>query len=295
MPEHLTSTPPSHSDPQQDVKSGLLAAFRRILRPLIRILIRNDVSFGEFSEVVKTVYVETAARDFALQDRKPSGSRIAILTGLTRKEVKRLTDQMVSAAAPKVSNFSRITRVLEGWHTDAEYTGPYGMPIELMFDSEDGPSFGELVKRYSGDMPARAMLEELKRIRAVDEDENNHIFVLKRSFIQDKLTPETLEYIGSSLNRYAATLDFNLNPHREESPRFERRVVTDTGISAEQMEEFKTVLKNKGQEFLETLDNWLSLREEETERLQTKNRINTGVGVYLFVDESDGDSKNAGD
>ena len=72
-------------------KRSLLAAYSRLLRPLIKILIRNGVSFSELSEVAKETYVHVASTDFKVPHRKMSQARIAILTGLTRKEVNRLT------------------------------------------------------------------------------------------------------------------------------------------------------------------------------------------------------------
>ena len=78
--------------PEADLKLAILAAYKRLLRPLVRILIRNSVSFAEFSEIAKDVYVEVAARDFRLPEKNMTQGRIAILTGLTRKEVNRLLD-----------------------------------------------------------------------------------------------------------------------------------------------------------------------------------------------------------
>ncbi|MFK7887275.1 MAG: DUF6502 family protein, partial [Gammaproteobacteria bacterium] len=72
-----------------DVKRGLLAAYRRFMAPLVRILIRNGISFNEFADELRGVYVDVAASDFPIEGRSPSGTRVAILTGLTRKEVKR--------------------------------------------------------------------------------------------------------------------------------------------------------------------------------------------------------------
>src|SRR5512144_2025597 len=148
------------------VRPGLLAAYRKILQPLVRILIRHGISFGELSEVLKTVFVEVASRDFTLPNRKVSQSRIAILTGLTRKEVAKQEEILASGQALSIdTNLNRATRVLEGWHTDPEFTGPYGMPLELPFESDgNGASFTTLVRKYSGDMAARAMLDELLRV-----------------------------------------------------------------------------------------------------------------------------------
>ena len=82
-------------------------------------MIRNGISFGELAEVLKNVFVEVAARDFQIEERKASRSRIAIMTGLTRKEVAKQEEILNSGKALQVvSNLNRIARVLAGWHSD---------------------------------------------------------------------------------------------------------------------------------------------------------------------------------
>jgi hypothetical protein len=78
---------------ESDLKQGLLNAYRRLLRPLVRILIRNGIAFGEFADIAKEVYVDVAATDFQVPHKKMSQSRISILTGLTRKDVSRIKSQ----------------------------------------------------------------------------------------------------------------------------------------------------------------------------------------------------------
>ena len=72
------------------VKTGLLAAYYKLLRPLIRILLRHGITYAEISEVIKRVYVQTAAEEFRVPGKKMTKARIAIVTGLTRKEVQRI-------------------------------------------------------------------------------------------------------------------------------------------------------------------------------------------------------------
>ena len=160
----------SHKDQtDSDVKQGLLAAYRRFMGPLVRILIRNGISFNEFADELKGVFVEVAQSDFPIDERNPSGTRIAILTGLTRKEVKKQLEVIEGSASSRApeARMSRVNRVLDGWHKDNEFVGPYSLPLELMFDERRGdvPSFSELVRRFSGDMSPRAMLDELVRLK----------------------------------------------------------------------------------------------------------------------------------
>ena len=84
-------------------KLGLLAAYRKLIQPLVRILVRNDVNFYDFVEVLKSVFVEVADKEeFRLPNRAMSDSRIAILTGLNRKEVARQRDALYSWRAHQV-------------------------------------------------------------------------------------------------------------------------------------------------------------------------------------------------
>jgi hypothetical protein len=264
------------------VKDTLLGAFRQLLRPLVRILLRSGVSFSEYAEISKVVFVEVAARDFPLGAQKSTQSRIAILTGLTRKDVARVTDIIESKAAPTTANLNRIGRVLAGWHQDPDFTGPYGLPLELEFDSKPR-GFTDLVRRYSGDLPPRAMLDELKRVGAVNVLPAGRIKVLTRSYIPTPADPAGVQFMGVALRDLAETLDLNLNQDPN-AGYFERRVWTPAGIDPSAMPEFDALVNEKGQEFLEMLDNWITGKETDAESIPPDQKIRVGVGVYLFSD-----------
>lgn len=279
----------------ESVKTTLLAAFRRLMIPLVRILLRHGVSFKEFAEAVKTVYVEVGSADFKLEGKRQSISRIAIITGLTRKEVGRIVDLLNRGDAISVSHVDRVSNVLRGWHQDPDYTGPYGVPRELHFDSSGGVSFTRLVRRYSGDMPARAMLEELLRVNAVDELSGGSLRVLSRSYIPNKVDPSKMEFMGLALRDLAETLDQNLDP-KQERALFERRVWTPTGVRTELIPEFDGLVREYGQAYLERLDNWLSQnqeRESPDEQAST-NITKVGLGIYMFMDRDQDELKGGG-
>ncbi len=279
----LKATPEQDPGADRGLKEGLLAAFRRLLRPLARILIRHGIAYGEFAEVAKTVFVETAAEDFALPGRKSSGSRIAILTGLTRKEVKRLVDQARQGKPVSRTNPSRAGRVLAGWHSDPRFTGSGG-PLALPFDSDSGPSFSELVRRYSGDMPARAMLEELDRVSAVDMTDEEQIRPTGRVYIPFELDKESVERLGQTLHDLGDTLAFNLDPAREGTAKFERRVYPADLMGSGKAHAFRAISAEKGQELLEYLDDWLNTTGDTESEQRT---VRAGVGVYFFSNSVD--------
>jgi hypothetical protein len=267
------------------LRLGLLAAYRKLMQPLVRVLIRNGVSFGELAEVLKSVFVEVAARDFQI-DERTSRSRVAIITGLTRKEVARQEEILRSGQALRmVSNLNRVTRVLEGWHSDPAFTGPYGMPLDLPFESPSSPSFAGLVRKHSGDMAPRAMLDELIRVGVVQQTALGTFKVLARAYIPRDFHPDALERFGEVVHDFICTYEFNM--YKGAGPgRFERKVFADDGLREELMPAFDALLKAKGHAFLIEIHNWISAQESSSSAPNKgRRRIKTGVGVYHFISE----------
>jgi hypothetical protein len=268
------------------VRPGLLAAFRKILQPLVRILLRHGISFGELAEVLKTVFVEVAARDFSLPERKVSQSRIAILTGLTRKEVAKQETLLASGAELDFpANLNRVIRVLDGWHTDPEFTGPYGMPLDLPFDAPTPATFMNLVRKHSGDMAPRAMLDELLRVGAIERLASGSFKVLARAYITRDFDPNALQRFGEVVRDFINTYEFNM----DSSPglrRFERIVFADNGLRQDLIPAFNALIRAKGPQLLNELDNWLSAQDSKVHLLgKESKRVKTGVGIYHFISE----------
>lgn len=268
------------------VKTGLLSAYAKLLRPLIRILLKHGVTYAELSEVVKTVYVSVAALEFRVPGKKMSKARIAIVTGLTRKEVQRISEIDIREKAGQKTNLSRIGRVLSGWHTDPDFTGPYGMPLELRYDS-DVPvdeTFVRLVQRYSGDMTPRAMLDELLRVGAVVETDQSWFKVIRREYVPHTLAPDFLERVGRGVHNFVHTIEMNMQKTGPGKGRFERTVRPDHGIKARDLPLFDQYVRHKCQALLEDIDNWLTKLDQPQKH---DDIVQTGVGIYHFVVEDD--------
>jgi hypothetical protein len=268
-------------------RKGLISAYRKVMEPLVRILLKNGVSYGEFAEVLKNVFVEVAERDVSMPGRRPSQARIAILTGLTRKEVAKQKATLERGDLAETSNLNRLTRVLEAWHTDPEYTGAYGLPIELSFDrGGEKPSFCSLIRKHSGDMAPRAMLDELLRINAVEMLKSGQLRVLMRAYIPQSLHPDALERLGTVVNNFVSTYEHNMENNAVGETRFERVVYADNGLSAELMPAFDRLIREKGQQLLVELDNWLNAEHpNENNNESSGTPINTGVGIYHFIEK----------
>jgi len=267
----------------QEVKDHLRRALSLMFKPLVRLLVAQGVTHADFSETAKEVYVEVALRHFEREGRI-NKSRVAILTGLTRKEVKNVIDRTLESRQ-KEGTLSRPERVLTGWFSDPRYTGPYGIPLELPYDTkEEAPSFIELVRQYSGDMAPRQMLNELLRSGAVIEVENRYKAV-RRDYKFSALSPQFINRLGDVGYRVFSTAAKNIDKAEGGSGYFDRMVFADEGCTDEEVQQFDKYIKTRGQELLEEIDIWFSsLPKHEEKKEDTKN---TGLYMVHYVETAD--------
>jgi hypothetical protein len=267
------------------VKPGLLSAFRVLLRPLVRILLRHGISFAEFAEIVKAVYVEVAVSDFKVAGKRATKSRIAVISGLTRKEVSRVVEVAGTKQDGGKSNLNRVARVLAGWHTDPDFIGPYGMPLEIRYEEDrlSAVSFSTLVRRYSGDMSQRSMLDELVRVGAVVETEPGWLKVLRRVYEPQTLALDNFERVGEVVKNFVDTVDVNLQKEQLGTGRFERIVYSPEGIRNEDMPKFNSYVKERCQALLEEIDNWIAQLDAPSKN-NSQNVTHTGIGIYHYIE-----------
>ena len=268
----------------QEVKDHLRRALSLMFKPLVRLLIAQGVTHAEFAETAKEVYVETALRHFE-KDGRVNRSRVAILTGLTRKEVKNVIDRALSSEQTD-KTYSRPARVLTGWYSDPLFQGPYGIPLELPYDSQDKsePSFADLVKRYSGDMAPRQMLNQLLESGSVVEVEGRYKAV-SRTFTHSQLSPELIRRLGSVGYRVFSSAAKNIDRQDEKGRHFDRMVFADDGCTKEVINLFDEYVRQRGQEFLEELDVWFSSRKDLNRPGEAKQE--TGLYMVHYVEEED--------
>jgi hypothetical protein len=278
------------------VKSGLLAAYSKLLRPLVRILLRHGITYAELAEIIKQVYVHTAAQKFRVPGKKMSKARIAIITGLTRKEVQRIATIEPGVQLKEKTTFSRIGRVISGWHTDPDFTGPYGMPLELIYDSDNQAdvTFVRLVQRFSGDMTPRAMLDELLRVGAVIETDQNWFRAIWREYVPNSMAPNFLDRVGSGIHNFVTTIETNMQKEGPGKGRFERSVWRPGGIKSSDLPVFDEFVRDKCQSMLDDIDNWLSKLDAPEADDKTAS-LNSGVGIYHYVVRKEDDMERLQD
>jgi hypothetical protein len=251
-----------------------------LLEPVILLLLKSGVTWKEFAAVAKAQYVQVATHEFGIRGRPTNVSRVAILTGLDRREVHKLR---VASPAPLEPGFmSKPTQVLEGWYSDSEFIGPKGKPRDLEID-RGGSDFGALVRRYAPGIPVVAMVKELRAAGAIVKTRGGKLRALQRNFIPRALSDNQVRLWGSALRDLGTTLENNVARAATERPRFERRALT-LNVDRRALPEFRAFLEAEGQAFLERVDAWLVNHRVADEDAESSEAIRLGVGVYHIQD-----------
>ena len=267
---------------RRHAQQPLIAALAVLLRPLVRILLQHGLPCDVLSTVARQVYVRVATEEFALPGKKQTTSRVSILTGLPRKEVRRILTTPVAEDQEAADRYNRAARVLAGWLRDREFHDKAGEPAALPVEGNSA-SFGALVRYYSGDMPVRAMLDELLRVGAVRKTEDGRIRLQARFYVPAKSEADKLQILGTDTADLIATIANNLNP--QATPRYQRKVMYDN-VPVEAVQEFQRLSANRAQLFLEGIDSWLSQRDRDINpAVQGTGRKRVGIGLYYFEDD----------
>jgi Family of unknown function (DUF6502) len=262
-----------------------LAATRRWLEPAIHVLLRSGVPWKEFAELAKSVYVDVATDRFGKRGRPTNVSRTAVLTGLTRREVRKQREKRASAAAAPTAYVTKGSLILSAWHLDPEFVDKKGRPRPLPLEGER-TSFAALLKRCGGaDVQPTTLLKELISAGCVRRRADGRLQVLQRDYIPHAMDAEMLRLWGTALADVARTGSHNLTRGPREAARFERRAVNDR-IPMAAIKDFRQLLEQEGQAFLERIDAWLTMHQASamtTESLPVEvTRL--GAGVYHIQD-----------
>ncbi len=258
----------------------LAAALRRLLRPLVQLMIRNGLAYGTLAEIAKREYLHVAAEEERLAGRKQTISRMAILTGLSRKDVARSLKAPDEPEVETAANYNRAARVVTGWVRDSRFIDTNGDPKPLPFDGE-AESFRALVKSFSGDVPPRAILDELERVGAVKRDERGAVCLTARGYLPRSGEAEKLQILGTDVAGLVSTIRHNLD-HDGEQLFFQRKVFYNN-LTKSSVPQLRKLTSAHAQKLLEMLDRWMAEHDlDNNPELEDEGGCRAGVGIYYF-------------
>lgn len=253
-------------------KQILVTAVRTLLRPVVRLMIALGFNARDFMEVTKIVYTEVATSEYGKRGRNANVSRVALLTGLTRREVSRLRKVSVHDPLFLDDPMVPVGRVLSEWHQNPQYLDQHGQPKELLLDT----AFLQLVNQHRGDIPATTIIKELEEHASI-EITLGRVKVLSRYFMPFELDSQAIERFGRVMGDLGNAISQNLLATDREQATFEGRAVHEL-VATTASDAFRKFLERHAMEFLEEMDDWLGDHSERDQSRATR----LGVGIYTI-------------
>ncbi|MEE2672181.1 MAG: DUF6502 family protein [Myxococcota bacterium] len=262
---------------------ALVTALQRLLVPLVRLLLSHGVTHPFLGNLLKRVYVDVAESEFALERRRQTISRLSLLTGIHRKDVKRLREERAEVTAVPRS-VSLGAQLVSRWMGLAEFRdGADPRRLPRLAPADGSPSFESLVESVSKDIRPRAILDEWIRLGVVHLDDEDRVCLNERAFVPEKGFDEKAHYLGRSLRDHLSAAGRNLLGR--EAPLLERTVYYDD-LSVASVDELSELSRTLGAEALEAVNRRaIELQGRDASGGDTSRRMSFGVYFYEEADE----------
>ncbi|MGI9342892.1 MAG: DUF6502 family protein [Gammaproteobacteria bacterium] len=267
-------------------QSALRHACRMLLKPIVSFLMKCGMTYREFIDLAKSSFVEVATDEYGIKGRPTNISRVSILTGISRKEVKRQRDLLEQPEEHPGGRTTDATRVLSGWFQDPDFLDADGEPLALCLSGQ-GATMTELCARYAGDIAATTMAKELKRVGAVEEDADGRLLAKRRYYMPTPFDPQWIMNAGSIFSDLGKNINHNLAADDDHPSRFLGRATDDT-IAESAIPEFRKFIEENGGPFLELVDDWLTKHRVDDEAGKgsvNDRRVRLGLGMFLIQGE----------
>lgn len=247
-------------------------------------MLRSGIGYVQFAEMAKHAFVEEALGERDARGRVTNLSRVAIRTGISRKEVARIRSSILQLkhelAEPAIdtANSGHAARVLQLWHADSRFIDSTGHPRDLPMGG-DGITFSLLVRAAGGDVPPGAVRAELVDAGAVAELEDGRMRPTKRYFVPADVGEDLL--VGFTHFVVPILAGLVRNTDRDCSQPFFQRLAYSDRLTASSVPVFREISKGLSSSFLQTVDDWLSINESNLD-LPASSLHGVGVGVFYY-------------
>ena len=274
-------------NPASEPSKALISALKRVLRPLIRFMLANGVTLPFLTQLLKQLYVEVAEEHFALEGKPQTDSRISLLTGVHRKDVRRLRNEPPDTT-DTTSTISLGAQIVSNWLSERRYTDGEGHPKVLPMRSKNARtvSFEDLVASVSRqDLRPRVVLDELLRLEIVSVNDEEYIALRHEAFIPPEGSDEQFHYFAQNVRDHIAAAAHNLDANK---PAMLERAVTYHGLTDENVVELKELSSQLATEALKAVNRRAKqLKKQSAKRADNDQRINFGTYFYSESEEDE--------
>jgi hypothetical protein len=244
---------------------------KRVLKPFIRFLMQKEIVYTSFQDLVKSTYVEVAIETAQIDNKRLTDSRLSLVTGIHRKEIKRIREAIEQKRPPCQSELqaSLGAAVMAKWlsHPDYSTDDHQTKPIPL---KGEPPSFEALVYSISKDKHFRSLLDDWQTqdIISLHDDE---VKLLKQGFVPSKDEDEKLFFAGKNAGALLNTIQHNLS--NQDNLMFERSVYYQD-LTCDQVSKIEEFARQRNLETLTLINEMaVNLSESSNENLTDKSAI----------------------
>lgn len=279
--------PTSNSDPGPVAATrgplapdSLLKAARRVMRPMVRLMMRSGVTFPVLADTLRHLFVEVAVADILTDPKARTDSRISLLTGVHRKEIKRLRDLPPDATATQ-QIVTIASQIIATWLGGTAFTGADGRPLALPRSaSAAGPSFDTLVESVTNDIRPRAVLEDLLSHGMVYIGEQDQVHLNTDAFIPRPGGEEQLFYFARNLHDHVAAAVLNISA--DGAPPFLDRSVHYDGLTEPQARMLEAFARSSAMRALLAVNSRAIELLDDPGPGPSAERRRVNFGVYVF-------------
>lgn len=273
--------------PELKPAAAVQRALVRVLRPLVRLMLAHGITYPALSELLKGLYVEVADREFRLPGKGQTDSRVSLLSGVHRKDVKRLRATAHAPVEDAPSSVSLGSQIVAAWLGSADFTDKRKHPLPLARlarsgSSPDTPSFEALVQTVSKDIRPRAVLDEWLRLGIVHVDDQNRVCLNQEAFIPEKGFGEKAFYLGHNLSDHAAAAVHNMLGG---APAFLERSVHYDALSRSSVAQLSALSEKAGMEAVLAVNREAIKLERRDQKSAAQGKRMT-FGIYFFAEDA---------
>jgi hypothetical protein len=263
--------------------STLLSAVRNMLRPLVKLLLMHSITYPILSNLLKSIYVEVATEEFRLQGKPQTDSRISLLSGIHRKDVKNLRpERMLEQTIPPSVSLS--TKLVKLWTSDPQRLDETGRhrPLPKLMSEGGGASFEGLVASVSKDIRSRVILDEWLRTGIAKIDAEGRVCLNTDASFKESDFDERAYYIGQNVHDHLSAASHNL---QGQLPPLMESSIHCNKLTPASVAELDALTKKLGMQVLDAVKQRATeLEVRDAEMPEAQQRVN--FGVYFFSAES---------
>lgn len=272
-------------------KQRLVAtAIRRVLKPIVKLMLSHNITYTLVTDILKSLYIEVADKEFELDGKKQTDSRVSLISGVHRKDVRRLRSEIPSVEEVIPANISLGAQVIAIWNANPLYLNEDGMPKPLpRFASDAADSFESLVRNVSTDIHPRAVLDEWLRLGICKIDEENRVHLTTDAFVPQEGFDEKMFYLGHNLHDHAKAAVSNV---LGQQPIFLERCVHYDGLSPADIEEIALLVTKHGMKAIREVNKASDALASKTHLVNNENPMRMTFGLYYYYETDEKDDQD---